>query len=124
MKYIDTNKAPKVVGPYSQAIVSGDFVFLSGQIGVNPKTNNLVEGIENQAKQIFSNITEILEAAGTDKTKVLKTTVFIKNISDFAKVNELYESFFEGHKPARSTVEVSSLPKGALIEIDTIASLK
>lgn len=123
MKFIYTAKAPKVVGPYSQAILSGNLVFLSGQIGVDPKTNNLVEGIENQAKQVFSNISAVLKAAGINKSQVVKTTVFIKNMDDYIKVNQLYESFFEEHKPARTTVEVSNLPKNALIEIDAIATI-
>ena len=121
MKYIHTEKAPKAVGPYSQAIVSGGFVFCSGQIGIDPKTNELAEGLEAQAHQVLRNITEVLHAAGSSPDLVVKTTIFIRDMSAFAKVNEIYGSYFTDHKPARSTVEVSYLPKNALIEIEAVA---
>lgn len=124
MKIIHTNKAAAAVGHYSQAIIAGDFVFLAGQIGKDPKTDQLAKGIEKQTQEILKNIETILKAAGSSKKKIVKTTVFLKNINDFPKINDAYASFFGDHKPARSTVEVSNLPKGALIEIEAIAGLK
>lgn len=121
MKYIHTDKAPKAVGPYSQAIDTGDFLFLSGQIGIDPETGNLVEGTIPQLSQIMKNIEEVLKAAGGSLSKIIKTTIFLKNISEFQQINEAYGKYFSKHKPARSTVEVSNLPKGALIEIEAIA---
>ncbi len=119
IKSIQTNKAPKAIGPYSQAVVAGGFVFCAAQIGMDPVTGSLAEGLENQVKQVITNIEAVLEAAGSDLTKVVKTTVYLKNINDFAKMNEIYAKFFTG-KPARATVEVLSLPKGALVEIEAI----
>lgn len=124
MKYIKTDKAPAVVGPYSHAIVVNDFVFCSGQIGTNPKTGNLAEGIENQTKQALNNLQTVLKAAGSDPKNVVKTTVFLKNMADYSLFNQLYAKFFKDHKPARATVEVSRLPKDCLIEIDAIAVVK
>lgn len=121
MKYISTKNAPQAIGPYSQAIIAGDFVFCSGQIGIDPKTGNLVEGIENQTKQIIENLKAVLNESGSDIDCIVKTTIFLTDINDFAKVNEIYGSFFTTHKPARSTVAISNLPKGALIEIEAIA---
>lgn len=118
---INTEKAPEAIGPYSQAIVTDEHIYTSGQIGLDPKTGQLAEGIEAQAKQVLSNLKNVLEACGSDLQHVVKTTVFIRNIADFPKVNEIYAHFFEHHKPARSTVEVSNLPKGALIEIEVMA---
>ncbi len=123
MRVYNTDKAPKAIGPYSQAVSAGGFLFLSGQIGIDPETGELAEGLESQAKQIFANISAVLHAAGLDKEKIVKTTIFLKNIKDFKKVNALYADFFGDHKPARSTVEVSDLPKGALLEIEAIAEL-
>lgn len=123
MKSIYTDKAPKVVGPYSQAIATEQFIFCAGQIGIDPQTGELVEGIENQVKQAMSNLQEVLKAAGSDFSHVVKTTLFLKNMSDYVKVNELYGGYFSDIKPARSAVEVASLPKGALFEIEAIASL-
>jgi 2-iminobutanoate/2-iminopropanoate deaminase len=120
IKIIETQKAPKAIGPYSQALVLEDFVFCSGQIGIDPKTSNLVQGIENQTKQILENLKNILEEAGSSLDNVIKTTIFLTNINDFQKVNEIYGQYFSSHKPARSTVCVASLPKGALIEIEVI----
>jgi len=120
IKIIETQKAPKAIGPYSQALVLEDFVFCSGQIGIDPKTGNLVQGIENQTKQILENLKNILEEAGSSLDNVIKTTIFLTNINDFQKVNEIYGQYFSSHKPARSTVCVASLPKGALIEIEVI----
>ena len=118
---INTDKASEAIGPYSQAIVTDDYIFCSGQIGMDPATGQLVEGLEAQTNQVLTNLKNVLEAAESDLHHVLKTTVFITNIADFPKVNEIYANFFEKHKPARSTVEVSHLPKGALIEIEAIA---
>ncbi len=121
MKYINTSKGPKTVGHYSQAVITGDFIFCSGQIGKDPKTDQLVEGIENQTLQVLNNIEIVLKAAGSDSQHIVKTTVYVKNIADFSKINDVYASFFGNHKPARATVEVSNLPKGALIEIEAVA---
>lgn len=123
MQSIRTDKAPKVVGPYSQAIVANGFVFCAGQIGIDPQTGNLVEGIENQTKQVLKNLQAVLEAAGTDLSAVVKTTIFLADIHDYPKVNEIYGSFFTNTKPARSTVAVAALPKAALVEIEVIAVL-
>ena len=121
MKYIHTNNAPKAVGPYSQAIVSNGFVFCSGQIGLDPKTQLLVDGIEAQTHQVLKNVEAVLKEAGTDLSSVIKTTIFGVDMGDFAKVNEIYGQYFSDHKPARATVAVASLPKGAIIEIEAIA---
>ncbi|MFO7152838.1 MAG: RidA family protein [Bacillota bacterium] len=119
---IKTEKAPKAIGPYSQAIMIGDFLFASGQIAINPATGEIVEGgIEAQTKQVMENVKNILQAAGMDFSNVVKTTVFITNMNDFAKVNEIYATYFTENPPARSCVEVSKLPKGALIEVEVIA---
>ena len=124
MKYIKTDKAPKAIGPYSQAIVSGNFVFCSGQIGINPQTNTLVEGIENQIRQIMSNLGAVLKAAGADFNQVVKTTIYVTNIDNFALVNKIYGEYFKDNKPARATVQVGRLPLEALVEIDAIAVIK
>lgn len=121
MNIISTDKAPAAIGPYSQAIEVNGFLYSSGQIGVDPETGNLRATLEEQAQQVFSNIEAVLTAAGLAKTNVVKSTIFITNMSEYLKVNELYETFFGNHKPARSTVEVAGLPKGALIEIEVIA---
>lgn len=120
-KTISTDKAPWAIGPYSQAVVAGNLVFLSGQLPLDPATNQIVKGnIVVQTQQVIQNITAILKEAGCSIEDVVKTTVYLKNINDFDKMNLVYASFFK-HKPARSTIEVSNLPKGALIEIDCIA---
>lgn len=123
MKSVYTETAPAVVGPYSQAIEANGFLFCAGQIGLDPQTKKLVEGIENQTHQIMKNITAVLIAAGTDVTKIVKTTIFLTNMDDYKKVNEIYGSYFLQIKPARSAVAVASLPAGALIEIECIAVL-
>ena len=120
MKVINTNEAPKALGPYSQGIYVNGVLYTSGQLGINPKTNILEEEIENQAKQAFENIKEILKALGLSFSNVVKTTLYLKNLNDFSKVNEIYAKYFISN-PARSCVEVSNLPKGALIEIDCVA---
>lgn len=123
-KIVATDKAPAAIGPYAQANIIGDLVITSGQIPIDPATGNLVEGdIEAQTKQIFKNLKAVLEAAGSGLDKIVKTTCFMDNMNDFAKMNEVYASFFSGDYPSRSAVEVAKLPKGALIEIEAIACL-
>lgn len=122
---VHTELAPAAVGPYSQAIDLGDFVFCSGQIPLVPQTGLLVEGgIEAQTRQIFSNIQAVLKAAGLDFSNVVKTTVFMTNLSDFSAFNTIYGEYFPTDPPARSCVEVSALPKGALVECEVIAKRK
>ena len=120
-KSVQTPDAPAAIGPYSQARISGDLLFTSGQLGLDPATNVLPETVEDQARQSLKNIRAILEEAGFQKEDVMKTTVFLKNMSDFTAVNGIYADFFGDYKPARSCVEVSQLPKGGLIEIEVIA---
>lgn len=123
MKTIHTENAPAAIGPYSQAQVVGNLVFTSGQIAINPKSGNVVgEEIEAQTKQVCENIAALLTAAGSDITKVVKTTCFLRNMEDFAAFNAVYAEYFTG-KPARSCVAVRELPKNVLVEIDTIAEL-
>ncbi len=122
MKTIQTDNAPKAVGPYSQAIETEQFIFCSGQIGIDPKTGALVGGIENQTKQAMVNVTNVLAAAGTDLNQVVKTTIFLADIEDYKTVNDVYGSYFTDHKPARSAVQVAALPLGALVEIEMIAA--
>lgn len=120
-RVISTDRAPAAIGPYSQAIAVNGLVYTSGVIPVVPSTGEIVSGIENQTKQVFTNITALLEDAGTSMDKVIKTTVFIKDMNDFSKVNEVYATFFTGAFPARSCVEVARLPKDVLIEVEVIA---
>ena len=119
---IHTDRAPAAVGPYSQAVRAGNLLIISGQLGLDPLTGNLPEGVEAQTKQSLENIGAILAEAGFALTDVVKTTVFISNMNDFARVNGIYAAFFGEHKPARSCVEVSALPKNGLVEIEIIAS--
>ena len=121
MKVISTDKAPAAIGPYSQAIEVNGMVYTSGQIPVNPATGEIPEGVEAQANQAFTNIANLLAEAGTSIEKVVKTTVFIKNMEDFGKINEIYAKYFTGTYPARSCVEVARLPKDVLLEIEAIA---
>jgi len=121
-RIIQSKNAPAAIGPYSQAIMAGNLLFTSGQLGLNPETGALPETIEEQTKQSLQNVQAILEEAGLQKTDVIKTVVFLKNMSDFAAVNEIYAGFFGEHKPARSCVEVAQLPKGGLVEIEVVAS--
>ncbi|HHY81027.1 MAG TPA: RidA family protein [Thermoanaerobacter sp.] len=119
---INTDAAPKAIGPYSQAIMIDGFLYTSGQIAIDPATGELVEGgIEAQMERVLENIKAILKAAGMDLNNVIKTTVFVTNMGDFAKINEIYGRYFKDNPPARSLVEVKSLPKGALIEIEVVA---
>ena len=121
---IFTEKAPKAIGPYSQAQKVGDLLFTSGQIPLNPSTGELVTEIKAATKQSLENIKAILEAAGTSLENVVKTVVYIKNMNDFGDVNEVYGEYFKENAPARSCVEVSRLPKDSLGEIEAIAIMK
>lgn len=126
MRQIETTKAPQAVGPYSQGIIANDFIFVSGQIAINPETNEFNPNlpIDEQTKQVLANLKEILNKAGLNLKDVVKTEIFLKNISDFKIVNEIYAEYFNiDPKPARQTVEVSNLPLGALIEISCIAHI-
>lgn len=120
-KIISTDKAPAAIGPYSQAIEVNGMVYTSGMIPVNPATGEIPEGIEAQAEQAIGNLAALLREAGTSTDNVVKTTVFIKNMNDFAKINEIYAKYFTGEYPARSCVEVARLPKDVLIELEAIA---
>jgi 2-iminobutanoate/2-iminopropanoate deaminase len=121
MKFIQTEKAPKAIGPYSQAVDTGNMLFISGQIPINPATNTIVENkIDIQAKQSLENVKNIALSAGYKLEDIVKVTVFMKDMNDFAEVNKIYEDFFSGHKPARAAVEVARLPKDVLIEIEAI----
>lgn len=121
---IFTEKAPKAIGPYSQAQKVGDLLFTSGQIPLNPSTGELVTEIKAATKQSLENVKAILEAAGTSLENVVKTVVYIKDINDFGEVNEVYGEYFKENAPARSCVEVARLPKDALVEIEAIAIIK
>ncbi len=121
-KIIMSDQAPAPIGPYSQAVESNGFIFTSGQIAIDPKSNQLIEGtVKEQARQVFENLQAVLQAGGSGLDKVVKTTIYLQNMSDFGAVNELYAGYFEKALPARSTVEVSRLPKDVLIEVDCIA---
>lgn len=120
---IQTKNAPKAIGPYSQAVLFNDVIYTSGQLGINPETQQLEEGLISQTTQALKNIKAILEAAGSDMNHVLKTTIYIKNMADFSIVNDIYSQYFSVY-PARSCVEVSSLPKNGLIEIECIACIE
>src|SRR3981081_2621258 len=120
-KIVTTEKAPKAIGPYSQAVVHEGIAYLSGQIPLDPTTGELVEGdIEVQTERVLQNLTAVLEAAGSSLEKVLKTTVYLKNIADFPKMNEVYGRHFGETMPARSTIEAARLPRDAKVEIDAI----
>ena len=122
-KQISTTKAPSAIGPYSQAIAANGMLYVSGQIPVNPATGEVSTDISEQTKQSMENIKAILEEAGTDFSKVVRCGIFIKNMDDFAKINEVYGTYFTEPYPARATVEVSRLPKDVLVEIDAIVIL-
>ena len=122
MKVISTKKAPAAIGPYSQAIKVGNLVYTSGQIPIDPKTGSIVEGgIKEQTRQSLTNVKAILEEAGLTMANVVKTTVFMADMNDFAEMNAVYAEFFSEPYPARSAVAVKTLPKGALIEIEVVA---
>lgn len=120
-KVISTDKAPAAIGPYSQAIEVGGMVYTSGVIPVDPQTGEIPEGSAAQAKQALTNLSNLLQAAGTSMEQVVKTTVFIKEMNDFGAINEVYQTFFEGDYPSRSCVEVARLPKDVMLEIEAIA---
>lgn len=121
-KVISTTNAPAAIGPYSQAIEVNGFLYASGQIPIIPETGEIAEGIEAQTRQALTNVKGILTEAGLSMSDVVKTTVFIKDMNDFGKINEIYATFFEGDFPARSCVEVARLPKDVLIEVEVIAA--
>ena len=121
MKIVETDNAPKAIGTYSQAVKVNGFLFISGQIPLNPSTMELVEGIENQINQVFENIKQILKADGMDFSNVVKLSVLLEDLSHFEKVNEIMAQIFSKPYPARAAYEVSKLPKGSSVEIETIA---
>ncbi len=119
---VRTTEAPAAIGPYSQAVVVGDLVFCSGQIPLDPATGQMIEGdVQAQTHRVLQNLRAVLEAAGSSLSQVVKTTVFLQNMNDFAAMNAVYSEYFGDQPPARSTVEVARLPRGALVEIECIA---
>lgn len=124
MKFVQTNKAPSAIGPYSQAVVANGMVFTSGQIALTPEGVMLENEIVIQTKQVLKNLQAVLEEAGSSMGSVIKTTIFLASMDDFVVVNEIYAEAFGSHKPARSTVAVKTLPKNALVEIDAVALIK
>ncbi|MGA8538341.1 MAG: RidA family protein [Terriglobales bacterium] len=121
-KVVATKEAPQAIGPYSQAIKAGGFVFTAGQIPIDPATGKLIEGdVKAQTERVLKNLSAVLAAAGSNMDHVVKTTVFLKNMSDFPAMNEVYGQFFKNEPPARSTVQVDALPKDGLIEIEAVA---
>ncbi|WP_345993719.1 RidA family protein [Sulfurimonas sp. HSL-1716] len=124
MQFVQTNKAPSAIGPYSQAVVANGMVYTSGQIALTPEGVMLEDDVIIQTKQVLKNLTAVLQEAGSDLNQVIKTTIFLASMDDFATVNEIYAQAFGSHKPARSTVAVKTLPKNALVEIDAIAVVK
>ena len=123
MKTVVTNRAPAAIGPYAQAQIVGGLVFTSGQIPIIPETGEIAVGLEAQAHQVFQNLSELLKAAGSDLSKAVKTTVFIKNMNDFTAINAVYAQYFTEPYPARSCVEVARLPKDVLLECEVIAEV-
>lgn len=122
VQVITSNKAPNAIGPYSQAITANGLVYTSGQIALDPHSGNLIEGsIKEQTKQVLNNLSAVLESAGSSLDKVIKTTVFMQDLAQFADMNEIYAQYFSDHKPARSTVQVAKLPRNALVEIEAVA---
>lgn len=117
---ISTEKAPAAVGPYSQAVALGNLVFTSGQIGINPLTGQLRQGIEDQTRQVLDNLESVLSAAGSGMDGVIKTTIYLTDMAEYATVNSLYAERFQSEPPARSTVQVAALPLGALVEVEAI----
>jgi 2-iminobutanoate/2-iminopropanoate deaminase len=119
---VQTDNAPRAIGPYEQAVKANGFIYTAGQIPIDPKTGNFVEGgITAQTRQVLENLKAVLEAGGSALDRVVKATVFLKNMADFAAMNDVYAQYLGGAKPARSTVAVAELPRGALIEIDLVA---
>ena len=124
MKQIKTDNAPAAIGPYSQAVISGNTVYCSGQIPINPATGDIPDGVSAQAHQVFKNIKNLLDASGTSIDNVIKTSVFIKDMNDFAEINAIYAEYFTEPYPARSCIEVARLPKDVLLEAEVIAEIK
>ncbi len=123
-KIVSTEKAPKAIGPYSQAVLAENLVYTAGQVGLDPATMELVEGgIEAQTRQVLTNLKHVLESADSGLRFVIKTTVFLQDMGDFARLNAIYAEFFPENPPARSTIQVAALPKGALVEIECVAML-
>ncbi len=122
-KIIHTKKSPEAIGPYNQGIVAGGFLFTSGQLPINPETGEVKVSIEDQTKQVLENLKAIVEEAGCTMNDVVKCTVYITNMNDFNVVNEIYATYFTENPPARATIEISALAKGALVEIDAVAAL-
>lgn len=121
---VQTDKAPKAIGPYSQAVGYNGLLFCSGQIAIDPETDKIVDGgVEAQTARVMANLSAVLDARGLDFSHVIRTTIYLKNMSDFDKVNDIYGRFFDANPPARATVEVSRLPKDVLVEIDMIAAV-
>jgi 2-iminobutanoate/2-iminopropanoate deaminase len=124
-KIISTEKAPAAVGPYSQAVQLGDLIYTAGQIPLVPETGQLIsDDIEEQTRQVMQNLTQVLAAAGSSMGNIIKTTIFVTNLGDFATINRVYGSFFSSDPPARSTVQVAALPLGAQVEIEVVAVRK
>jgi len=121
LKIVSTDAAPPAVGPYSQAVIAGDLIFTAGQLGIDPQAGKLAEGIEAQTRQALTNLGAILGAAESSLDRVVKATVFLAHMEDFAAMNTVYAEFFPLQPPARSTVEVAQLPRGALVQIEVIA---
>jgi 2-iminobutanoate/2-iminopropanoate deaminase len=121
MNFVQTDKAPQAIGPYSQAVVVNGMVYTSGQIALTPEGEMLEADVVKQTHQVLKNLTAVLQEAGSELSSVVKTTIFLDCMDDFATVNEIYASYFKEHKPVRSTVAVKTLPKNALVEIDCIA---
>ncbi len=125
MKIINTQNAPKSIGPFSQAIVCDNLIFCSGQVALNPQTMEMMgKDVEEQTRQVLANVEAVLKSLGLDLSHIVKTTVFLKDMNGFKNMNSIYESIFGKHKPARTTVEVSRLPLDALVEMECIASFK
>lgn len=124
MDIVASEGAPKAIGPYSQAIIANGFIYTAGQIALNPATTEVVHGgIKEQTEQVMKNLKAVLEAAGSSLSKVVKTTVFLVDMSDFTAMNEIYGAAFGGHKPARSTVAVAGLPRNVRVEIEVVATV-
>ncbi|MCI5838998.1 MAG: Rid family detoxifying hydrolase [Peptoniphilaceae bacterium] len=121
MKFIKTDKAPAAVGPYNQGVLSGNILFVSGQLPINMETGELENDVKKAAKASLSNILEVVKAAGGSLESIIKLNVFVADINDFSDINEVYADFFGDHKPARSLVEVSNIPKGGILEIEAEA---
>ncbi len=121
LESITAAEAPAALGPYSQAVRAGAFVFASGQLGLDPRTNTLAEGVVAQTQQVMRNLAAVLAAAGCTFADVVKSTIFLTDMGDFQAMNEVYGAHFTGHKPARSTVQVAALPRGGLVEIEMVA---